>query len=225
MPRFDAVASLRIWAVEADLAGQVLRIPPLPAADWLPILMRADVLGLMELIEDAEIEDALIDGTVKVADLTPVLESLLEAAAGRSTWSALMLAYTASENWHVVGADLARRGVRFGEISIGAALDAIYGSLASSMDEKALVRFNSTLDRGAPTTAAATTPQQRVPAPRPVPASAEKYVRERPRTRLRRPQDRQVAPTVSPTPPPGPPADSDPSASSVSPDAPRPPVA
>lgn len=219
MPSFDAVASLRIWAVEGRLGAQVLRIPPLPAADWLPILMRADVLGLLELVEDAEIADMLLDGTVGVPELKTALESMLEQGTGRSTWSALLIAGVAAQNWHVVGGDLARRGVRFEEIPIGAALDAFYGSLASAMDEKELVKFNSALDRGAPATTSSA-PPQRGPAPRPVPASAERYVRERPRTRQRRPQDRVASQSAAPTPPPGPPADSDPPASSSIPDAP-----
>lgn len=211
MPKFDATASLRMWAVETELGGRVLRIPPLPAAEWLPPLMTANLLGLLDLAEDVELEELLLDGSVTLADLTGALELLLESASGRSPWSALMLAYTAAEHWHVVGADLARIGVRFEAIPLGAALDAIYGSLCRSMDEKGIARFNGALDRPP----VGTIKPEAIRAPRgakPLPASAEQYVRVRPRSRLRRPQDRQGAPTARPTPPPAIPGEGGPPA-------------
>lgn len=211
MPKFDAAASLRMWAVETELGGRTLRIPPLPAAEWLPALMTANPLGLLELTEDVDLEELLLDGTVTLAALTESLELLLESASGRTPWCAFLLAYTAAEHWHVVGADLARIGVRFEAIPLGAALDAIYGSLCRSMDEKAIVRFNNTLDR--PPVGAIKPEAIRAPrGAKPLPASAERYVRVRPRTRLRRPQDRPGAPTGTTTPPPGPPGRDDPPA-------------
>jgi hypothetical protein len=216
MPKFDAVASLRIWAVEVELGGRTLRIPPLPAADWLPALMGADVLGLRRLADDIDLDELLLDEGVTVAELTEALELLLESATGRNPWSAFLLAHMAAEHWHVIGADLVRAGLRFESISIAAALDAIYGSACRSMDEKGIARFNAALDRPP----AGTVKPEAIRAPRgakPLPASAEQYVRVRPRSRLRRPQDRQGALTSQPTPPPAPPGHSDPTAGSAPP--------
>lgn len=195
-----------MWAVEVEVGGVTLRIPPLPASDWLPFLMSADILGTLDLVEDVDIEGMLLDGAVSIGALREALEQLVESAAGRSPWVAMVIAHTASAHWHVVGADLARVGMRFTEISLGTALDAMYGSLMRAMDEKGIKQFNDSLDRGPVTSAGPAVP--RALAARPLPASAEQYVRVRPKTRLRRPQDRQPVPPASPMPTPPPLADS-----------------
>lgn len=205
MPKFDPVASLRIWAVETDVGGQTLRIPPLSAADWLPPLMRLDVLALLELVEGVDISELLIEDGISLEDVREALDRLVEAAAGRTMWAALALAYIAHEQWAMVGSDLARAGVRFEEISLGAALDAIYGSLIRSMDEKGIKSLNAALER--PATESTASPLG-IPAPRPVPANAEQYVRERSRSRLRTPPDHVRARSARPIPRPGRPADS-----------------
>jgi hypothetical protein len=204
----DPVASLGIWAVEVDLAGRVLRIPPLPAGDWLPVLMRLDLRGVRSLIEDIGLRRMLLDGVITRAQLEDALERLVEGASGRSAWETFALAHLAAENWRRVGGELARRGVRLDLLPLGAALDAIYGTIAAGMDEKGLANLNRVLERQAPSD----TPPA-VKGPRPpalVPASAEPYVRVRPKTVQRRPQDRLGAPIESPMPPPVLPADSGP---------------
>lgn len=212
MPRFDPVASLRCWAVEVDFAGGVLRIPPLPASEWLICLTGLNVLSLLDLVEDRDDADWLLSSGVawELPDLERALGELLVAAAGRSVDATLVLASVAREHWHLVGADLARMGVRFDQVPLGAALDAIYASMCRMLDEKSLPRFNELLERplGAPDIML--DPRVRARAAKPLPATAEQYVRVRPRTRLRRPQDRLDAPSVGPTAPPAPPGDSDP---------------
>lgn len=195
MPTFDPVASLRMWAVEVELGSHTLRIPPLPAADWLPAMMRLDVLSLLDLVEDVDMYELLVEDAVTLEAVGEAMEQLLEAAAGRPSWTALALAYIAARHWPVVGGDLARSGVRFTEIPLGAALDAIYGSLIRSMDEKSLKSFNAALERP---TAEGVATSRGYPAPRPVPASAEPYVRARSRSRLRMPPDRAGDPNARP---------------------------
>lgn len=211
MPKFDPIASLGIWAVEVELAGRVLRIPPLPAGDWLAVLMRLDLMGLLTMADEADVDAMLLDGEITYDELQDALTLLIEAAAGRSAWATFTLAHLAAENWHVVGGELARRGVRLDLLPLGAALDAIYGTLAQGMNDKGLKQLNLALDR-APVEIA---PPRRAAAP--LPANAEQYVRVRPRTVQRRPQDRQPAPSESPTPPLEPPADSGPADTSAPP--------
>jgi hypothetical protein len=211
VPKFDPVASLRIWAVEVDLAGRVLRIPPLPAADWLPIVMRLDLNGLLDLADEIEIDELLLDGVITYEQLQDALTLLLEGAAGRPAWTTFALAHLAAEHWRTIGGDLARRGVQLGTLPLGGALDAIYGSLAAHMDEKGLAELHRVFDK-APDEPA--TPSRRYG---PVPASAEQYVRVRPKTVQRRPQDPRGAPSAPPTALPDPPADSDLGGGSVSP--------
>lgn len=201
MPKVDPIASLGIWAVEIELAGRVLRIPPLPAGDWLPILMRLDLNGLLRIAEEVDVDEMLLDGLITAEQLEEALTLLLEAASGRPLWTTFALAYIAADNWQAIGGDLARRGVRLDVLPLGAALDAIYGALAANMDAKGVEQLHAALER--PSVA----PTRRVG---PVPASAEPYVHVRPRTVQRRPQDLPPGPSAPPTPPPAPRADSDP---------------
>lgn len=207
MPRFDPEASLRIWAVETTLGEYVLKVPAVPAADWLPVLMSANPVMLLEMVEDFDLTDAILDGGVSAADVHKALLDLIEAAAGRKVRVAFGIAMAASERWDVLGADLARAGVRFDEISLGAALDAIYGSIMRHMpDEKAIASFNRVLDSSDGVDESV---RRRIPKDaKPLPASALQYAKTRPKTVLRRPSSLPDGQSGEPMPQPGLPADS-----------------
>lgn len=203
MLEVDPIASMRIWAIEVDLGANVARIPPTCAADWMPCLMRMDVMGVLDLVEGFSLEESLMDGELTVIQARDAAVKLLESAAGRPAWTALALVSLATRYWGSVGADLMRVSVKFDQISLGAALDAIYGSLSKGMDEKALQRLNVTLER--PPMEFILAMGGQLPAKRPgrevkpLPATAEQYVRVRPKTVLRRPQDRLPSPSELPT--------------------------
>jgi hypothetical protein len=205
----DPIASFRQWAIEVDLGGRVLRIPPTPAADWMPTLMTLDLWRVLDLAEDFDVDELLIDGSVTVAEVSEALLKVVEAASGRTTWAAMALIHAATANWKVVGAEMMRFAPRFDEMSLGSALDMIYATLSRCMDDKSLKKFDIVLANapeelgGKPTRARAS----RRPV-RQLPASAAPYVRERSKTRLRTPPVPPVAPPVSPTPPPGTPVGS-----------------
>ncbi len=205
MLEFDPIASMRIWAVEVDLGAFVARIPPTCAADWLPTLMRLDVVGVLDLVEGLDIEDALIDGEFTTAQARDAAVKLLESASGRTAWTTMALVSLAHRYWGSVGADLMRMSVKFDQISLSAALDCIYGSLCKGMDEKGVRRLNVTLERAPLEFILAIGGQppavRESPRPvRPLPSSAEQYVSTRPKTVLRKPQDRQSVPSALPMP-------------------------
>lgn len=183
MPRFDSSASLRIWAIETTVGGRLLRVPPLPSADWLPAVMRMDPFAVFDLVEDFDLGEMLTDVGLSVEELRDAAVEIVEAASGRSSIAAFAIAGAAAERWDVIGADLARAGVRFDVISLGAALDAIYGSLCRSMkDEKSLAEFNRILET--PTAGDVVRQSRRPRGAKPLPASALPFVRERPKTQL-----------------------------------------
>lgn len=200
----DPIASFRQWAIEVDLGGRVLRVPPTPAADWMPALMSLDLWKVLELADDFDVDELLIDGDVTVAEVSDALLKVVEAAAGRSTWAAMALIHAATSNWKVVGAEMMRFAPRFDEMPLGSALDMIYATLSRCMDEKSLKKFDIVLANapeelgGKPTRARAS----RRPV-RQLPASAAPYVRERSKTRLRTLPAPPDVPIESPTPPPG----------------------
>lgn len=199
----DPTASMRVWAVEVDIGAVVARIPPLPASDWLPTLMEGDVFGVFGLVEGLDIEELLVDGEITINDAVGAAVKLIESAAGRSVWMSLALASLAKVRWLSIGSDIVRSSVRLDQVSLGAALDAIYGAITQGMDEKGVARLNATLFRPPAEFQLALGLEPFVDRfarePKPLPASAEQYVRVRPKTVLRRPQDRQGAENVQPT--------------------------
>src|SRR5690606_830197 len=92
MIEVDPIASMRIWAVEVDVNAHTLRIPPTCAADWMPCLMRMDVMGVLDLIEGVDTDDLLINGEVSANQLRDAAVKLLESASGRSAWTSMALA-------------------------------------------------------------------------------------------------------------------------------------
>lgn len=122
----DPAASMRIWAVELNLGGRVFEIPALPAADWLPILMEGDTVAVLDLTEDPELDLMIISGEITPTELAAAIDAAVEQVAGRPVYQATVLAQVAQLQWTVVGGDLARRGFRWDEVPLGAALDAIH---------------------------------------------------------------------------------------------------
>lgn len=122
----DPAASMRIWAVELNLGGRVFEIPALPAADWLPLLMEGDVTSVLDLIEDPALDRMILSGEIAPAELAASVNMAVEQVSGRPVHQATVLAQVARLQWTVVGGDLARRGLRWDEVPLAAALDAIH---------------------------------------------------------------------------------------------------
>lgn len=175
--KVNPLTSFRITGVEVSLGGRELLIPALPSAVWLPVLWSDSMLDVLYLSDDYDvIDDVILGGEISEKELRATIEETIAVVCGRPAHAAQVLAVAAEQRWDVVGADLARRGFRFDLVSIGAALDAIYGVIASGMKEEDLAKFQKIL-------AGQVTPEG--PAPSPVPASALPFVRERPKTRPR----------------------------------------
>jgi hypothetical protein len=199
----DPAASLRIWGVEIELGGRTFEVPALPAADWLPVLMTADPLRVIELIPsspgDSSVEDTILAGGVSTDDLVNAFTTAIEEVTGRPCYAAWVLAIAAQDRWSVVGGELARRGFRWDEQPIGAALDAIYVTIVERIKPDDLPRFYALMERPA---AGAVRPADRdralrefeqVAGPKPegVRSSGERSGSARPKTRPRSQRHRQ----------------------------------
>jgi hypothetical protein len=186
VPKFDADASLSMWAIEVVIGDQVARVPPLPASAWLPVLMTGDAKNSLDLVEgEFDLASALLHGGATVEDVVEQLTVLVEAVAGRALVTALTIAEFARDRWDLVGPDMARIGMRFDQVPLGYALDAIWSTLMRVLDEKALKSFVDQVDRaerGEDERVGVEPPPSLRDAP-PLPASAEQYVQTRPRTR------------------------------------------
>lgn len=129
----DPAASMRVWAVELNLAGRVFEIPALPAADWLPLLMEGDVTSVLDLIEDPALDQMILSGEVTPTELAASVNMAVEQMAGRSVHQVTVLTKVARLQWTVVGGDLARRGMRWDDVPLAAALDAIHVTILAHL--------------------------------------------------------------------------------------------
>lgn len=147
MPGSDALAALRVWAIEVELAGETFTVPPRPAVEWFVAILDEDVAlplipGLMAGSAEGRISDLLLDGLIDVDLIVQRSRELLSTAAGRPWWEADRLIRSAGASWHIIGGELTRLGVDLGRVSLAAALNAIYVICVRTMDEKERNKFD-----------------------------------------------------------------------------------
>lgn len=143
----DALAALRVWALDVELAGETFTVPPRLAVDWFLAILDEDVPlplipGLMDLEAEDRIADLMLDGAVTAELVATRSRELLTAAAGRPWWEADRLIRSSGASWHIIGGELTRLGVDLGKVSLAAALNAIYVICVRTMDEKERNRFD-----------------------------------------------------------------------------------
>lgn len=143
----DALAALKIWELEVELAGEVFTVPPRPAAEWFVAILDEDtalplIPGLMDGDAEERIADMLLDGQLTVELIAQRSRELLTAAAGRSWWEADRLIRSSGASWHIIGGELTRLGVDLDRVSLAAALNAIYVVCVRTMDEKERNKFD-----------------------------------------------------------------------------------
>lgn len=143
----DALAALKIWALDVDLGGETLEVPARPAVDWFLAILSEDVPlplipGLMDGDAEERITDMILDGTVTTDEIITRSRELLTAAAGRPWWEADRLIRSSAQSWQIIGGELTRLGVDLGAVSLAAALNAIYVVCVRTMDEKERNKFD-----------------------------------------------------------------------------------
>jgi hypothetical protein len=143
----DALAALKIWALDVDLGGQTFTVPALPAADWFLAILAEDVPlplipGLLDGEAEGEITDMLLAGEITPDDVIKRSRELLTAAAGRPWWEADRLIRSSAASWNIIGGELTRLGVDLHAVSLAAALNAIYVICVRTMDEKERNKFD-----------------------------------------------------------------------------------
>jgi hypothetical protein len=143
----DALAALKIWALEVELAGETFVVPPRPAAEWFLAILDEEtplplIPGMMKDGAEARITDLLLDEEITVELIVQRSRELLTAAAGRPWWEADRLIRSSGASWHIIGGELTRLGVDLDRVSLAAALNAIYVICVRTMDEKERNKFD-----------------------------------------------------------------------------------
>jgi hypothetical protein len=146
----DALAALRIWAVDVELDGEVFTVPPRPAGDWFLAILDEDtplplIPGMMSVEAEDRIGDMLLDGEIDTDLIVTRSRELLAVAAGRSWWEADRLIRSAAASWQIIGGELTRLGVDLDRVSLAAALNAIYVICVRTMDEQERNKFDMEL--------------------------------------------------------------------------------
>lgn len=143
----DALAALRIWALDVELAGETFTVPARPAVDWFLAILDEDVPlplipGMMGDGAENRIMDLLLDGELDADEITKRSRELLTEAAGRPWWEADRLIRSSGASWQIIGGELTRLGVDLEKVSLAAALNAIYVICVRTMDEKERNKFD-----------------------------------------------------------------------------------
>lgn len=143
----DALAALKVWALEVELAGQTFVVPARPAADWFLAILDEDtplplIPGMMDGHAEEEIIDMLLAGEIAPELIVTRSRELLTAAAGRPWWEADRLIRSSGAQWHIIGGELTRLGVDLHKEPLAAVLNAIYVICVKTMDEKERNKFD-----------------------------------------------------------------------------------
>jgi len=143
----DALAALKIWALDVDLGGETFTVPARPAVDWFLAILDEDAIlplvpGMMDAAAQERINDMLLDGDTDTDEIVSRTREVLTAAAGRPWWEADRLIRSAAAEWQVIGGELTRLGVDLAQESLAAVLNAIYVICVRTMDEKERNKFD-----------------------------------------------------------------------------------
>lgn len=152
----DPVWSLQPWPVEVIFAGTRFEMPPLPAAEWLQVLL-ADDMDLADIFpgwlseeEQELINDALFDGVVDMDQLYETCLELVTTVSGRPWWVALRLVSTARASWQVLGAEMLLKGVDASVLSLSGWLDVLLLLVMRNIDPKEAMMFTLKLEQPPP---------------------------------------------------------------------------
>lgn len=226
----DPLASMRCWAIELELGGRTYEVPALPAVDWWPVLVSADLSMILDFVASTpddpfNLDDLLLESAFTSAELTTTLMDAMEETAGRSFHAAFVLATVANSQWSAINGAMVQGGFRWDEQPLGAALDGIYAVVTGRLEKEPLDKFLALLENEALTTGKrrgrsrekVENEFETLAGPKPTTgavATGAPSDSGRPKTRPRLQRVRQGGQSGAPKRQPGPPAGSGPGASS-----------
>lgn len=205
----DPAASMRCWAVDVELGGEVYTIPPLPAADWWPVLADGSVAAMLDLFPaGTDLDDRLISDPIIAGEMESAFRDAIETACGRTAEEAVVIAQVAIPNWAWANGKLTLAGFRWDTMPIAAALDALHALFLEYLTEEGRKEYESALKKAAPARLdrrRALSEFEAGAGPRPAPARSSAAPSGDSPTRTRQPSQppRRRAPSAAPTPPPG----------------------
>jgi hypothetical protein len=123
-----------------DVAGRELTIPAMCAADWLHVLMNAqlqadDVFpGLLDEDERQFVEDQLHSGILDLGDSQELALEIISQVSGRPWWVSLRLITIARQSWDALGGDMVKRADA-AVVPLAAWLDSLFLLIVRNIDD------------------------------------------------------------------------------------------
>jgi len=143
---------MRCWSVEVEIGGTVYEVPPLSAVEWWPVLTSGQAINVIDLLKsspDGDLDDRLLNGEITTEELTDALTEAIEEVAGRPFHTAFVLATLAGLHWPAINGAIVRRGFRWDQQPLGAALDAVYSVVMDGLNEEEQKKLTAILDNPA----------------------------------------------------------------------------
>lgn len=148
----DPLASIRAEQSVVTLGGSDYRLRAAMAAEWLPILLvepmdtSAIIPGMVVAEDQDALEEALIEGRIRLEELEEACQEVVTLAAGRDWWWARNLLGAVVGVWMIVYGPLVAQGMDMARVPLGAVLDAMYATCAARMDKDRLREFDRELN-------------------------------------------------------------------------------
>jgi hypothetical protein len=120
----DPIASLSPRAIDIEVLGRIVTVPPMTAEDWLRLLW-ADPLDMEQIfpglaMDTWEVDEAVISGEMSFDEPLEIGLEILEVASGYRWWFLLRVIATAKAAWMQLGGMLIAAGIDAARISLGA---------------------------------------------------------------------------------------------------------
>lgn len=139
--------------VLVELAGRDWRIPALPAATWILILLErnlADIVpGMVEGGDLGELYDLIAAGQVTGADCEAAARDVITAVAGCPWYAAVRLLHSAARDPAAMG-ELRMSGIDPVVAPLGAALVALYRIYTRDKERKDVAKIDAELAKAPP---------------------------------------------------------------------------
>lgn len=150
MVAVDPLASFGIDDATVKLGDHVFLVEGHSAADWITMILGGTLHRILpswiaDKDEQWTFSEMFLDGIISDEDVNDVIMELMGVAGGRPGWWAInLISMAASDNdvWATLNGRLMLGGVRAGEISLGAWMDALYSCCVDNMDADGRMKFD-----------------------------------------------------------------------------------
>lgn len=145
--------------VRVTLGGEQYRIPALPAADWMVVMLDRDLADVVPGMLEGDLDalwDRVFDGEVTTEECEQAAKDALSAVAGVEWWQAVKLVHSAAADPAVIG-ELRSSGADLTTLPLGAVLAALYRIYTRDREPKDVAKVDAEIAKPPPGVSAVVT--------------------------------------------------------------------